>query len=68
MTIMLPRGLAAAVLAQIIIANKVPGTELFSDIIILIIIYSVIISAIGISLTERSIRKAENVKNKRKPR
>ena len=49
MTIVLPRGLAAAVLAQIVSTLNIPGLEMFSDIIILTIIYSVIISTIGVS-------------------
>ena len=53
MLIMMPRGLSAAVLAQIVITSGIMGTELFPDIILLIIIYSVLISSFGIFMIKR---------------
>lgn len=53
MGFMLPRGLAAAVLAQIVVNAGVPGTSLFPDIILLIIIYSVIIASLGIFIIKK---------------
>ena len=49
----MPRGLSAAVLAQIVITSGIMGTELFPDIILLIIIYSVLISSFGIFMIKR---------------
>ncbi|MEM5782122.1 MAG: cation:proton antiporter, partial [Candidatus Aenigmatarchaeota archaeon] len=62
MTIMLPRGLAAAVLAQILRNYNIVGTEPFSDIIILTIVYSVVISTIGISILSRKLKKTDGIK------
>jgi cell volume regulation protein A len=53
MLIMMPRGLSAAVLAQIVITSGIMGTELFSDIILLIIIYSVLVSSFGMFMIKR---------------
>ena len=61
MSVVMPRGLAAAVLAQIVINNSVPGTGAFQDMIILVIIFSVIISTVGVSVLERN-----NPKEKKK--
>jgi len=62
MSVVLPRGLAAAVLAQIVKSSNIPGTEIFPDIIILIIIYSVIISTLGVSIIGRKIKKTDGMK------
>jgi cell volume regulation protein A len=62
MTTVMPRGLAAAVLAQIIISSKISGTEIFPDIIILIIVFSVVISTVSVSLIGRKMKKTDGVK------
>jgi cell volume regulation protein A len=53
MTVMMPRGLSAAVLAQIVVSSNIPGTQLFPDMILLTIIYSVLISSVGIFMIKR---------------
>ncbi len=60
MMVMMPRGLSAAVLAQIVLTSGIKGTEMFPDIILLIIIYSVLISSFGIFMLKR--KKPEPVK------
>jgi len=45
--LMLPRGLAAAVMAQIVSTSGIPGGEVFADISIAVIITTVLIASIG---------------------
>ena len=53
LTTMFPRGLSAAVLAQIVVTSSIPDASVYSDIIIAIILITVIISAIGIPIFAR---------------
>ncbi len=60
LTTMFPRGLSAAVLAQIIVDSDIPNASVYLDIIIAIILVTVIISAIGIPIFTRSAHKEES--------
>jgi len=62
MTIMLPRGLAAAVLSQLIIGSGVSNAGLFQDIILTIIISTVLICTFGIHLIKVRSRKIQEIK------
>lgn len=48
MTFMVPRGLAAAVLAELVITSGITGVEQFPNIVITVILVSVLITTIGI--------------------
>jgi NhaP-type Na+/H+ and K+/H+ antiporter len=45
---MVPRGLAAAVLAELVITSGITGVEQFPNIVITVILVSVLITTIGI--------------------
>ncbi|MCP8317739.1 MAG: cation:proton antiporter, partial [archaeon] len=62
MTIMLPRGLAAAVLSQLIVASGVSNAGLFQDIILTVIISTVLICTFGIYLIKARSRKIREIK------
>jgi len=53
LTTMLPRGLSAAVMAQIVLTSGIPDASVYPDIIVAIILITVIISAIGIIILGR---------------
>ena len=59
MTVILGRGLAAAVLAEVVRTSAIPGSEIFPDIIIVVIIASVVISTIGVSVIRNKMRKVD---------
>jgi potassium/hydrogen antiporter len=52
---LIPKGLAAAILAQIPAAAGVPGTELFADIVLAVVLISILLSTILVFLAERGI-------------
>jgi cell volume regulation protein A len=58
-SLMLPRGLAAAIMAQLVISTNIEYASMFPDIIIIVIISTVIISSVGSFLISRSIRARE---------
>jgi potassium/hydrogen antiporter len=58
-TIMLPRGLAAAVLASLPFTSGVPGSEAFTEISFVIIIATIIICTIGVVLPR--LNKPRNI-------
>ena len=58
-SLMLPRGLAAAIMAQIVISTNIEYASMFPDIIIIVIISTVVISSVGSFLTSRSMRSRE---------
>jgi len=60
--IMLPRGLAAAVLTQYVISSQLPNSNLFLDIVTSIIITTVIISIVGSRFLEKVRRDIKDVK------
>lgn len=60
MTLIYPRGLAAAVLASIpFIQYQIPGTKIFTEIVFVVIIVTVAISTIGTALFEMKVQKKE---------
>jgi cell volume regulation protein A len=52
-TLMMPRGLAAAIMAQLVASSGILYASLFPDMIIIVIIASVLISSIGSSYLKR---------------
>ena len=59
LTTMFPRGLSAAVLAQIVVTSGIPDASIYPDIIIAIILITVMISAIGIPVFARRAQEEE---------
>jgi len=53
LTTMLPRGLSAAVVAEIVVASGIPNASTYPDIIMIVIVTTVVISAIGILVFAR---------------
>lgn len=53
LTTMLPRGLSAAVMAQIVVNSGIPDALVYPDIIVAVILITVIIAAIGILILGR---------------
>ncbi len=50
---MLPRGLSAAVVAEIVVSSGIPNARLYPEIVVLVIATTVIISAVGIPIFAR---------------
>lgn len=67
-TMMLPRGLSAAVMAELIVLSGIPNADVFPQVVIVVIISTVVIAGIGTSIlkrkTEKPIKK-ELEKNKK---
>jgi cell volume regulation protein A len=53
LTTMLPRGLSAAVVAEIVVASGIPNASIYADLIIVIIVATVVISSVGILIFAR---------------
>jgi cell volume regulation protein A len=53
LTTMLPRGLSAAVVAEIVVAAGIPDAAVYPNIIMIVIVATVVISAIGIPIFAR---------------
>jgi len=58
--VMSPRGLAAAVLAEIAITSGVPGIEMFPTIIFMVIFSTIIFTTIGTTVIFRKNNHEEN--------
>ena len=54
-TIMLPRGLAAAVLASLPFTSGVPGSEIFPEIVFTVIITTIIICTVGVAILKKKM-------------
>ena len=52
-TYMMPRGLAAAIMAQLVVSSNIQKASLFPDLILIIIITTVAISSLGTALLKR---------------
>jgi cell volume regulation protein A len=65
LTTMLPRGLSAAVVAEIIVASAIPNASTYPDVIMVVIVTTVVISAIGIPIFTRPRRKLQESKKPR---
>ena len=50
---MLPRGLSAAVVAEIVVASGIPNASVYPGIIMIVIVTTVIIAAVGIPIFGR---------------
>jgi cell volume regulation protein A len=60
---MLPRGLSAAVVAEIVASSAIPDARLYPEIVIVVIATTVIISAIGIPVfTRKSLGKSRETR------
>ena len=55
MTIMLPRGLSAAVMAELIVLSGIPNAEVFPQVVIVVIISTVVIAGVGTSILKRKL-------------
>ena len=62
---MLPRGLSAAVVAEIVASSDIPNARLYPEIVIVVIATTVIISAVGIPIFARKLPQ-ENGETKEK--
>ncbi len=63
MEVMVPRGLAAAVLAQIPLLSGIEEARIFSDIVFVVILTTIMVSGIGVAVISKrySNRRAEGV-------
>jgi len=68
LTTMLPRGLAAAVVAEMVISAGIPNAQIYSSIILAVIVSTVTIAAISVPLFARGAPQeiAETVEGKQK--
>ena len=57
LTFIFPRGLAAAILAQMVVSSSAPNAILYSDLVITVIISSVLISSIASSLIKSNLKR-----------
>jgi cell volume regulation protein A len=57
---MLPRGLSTAVVAEIVVSSGIPNARLYPEIAILVIVTTVVISAVGIPLFARKSRQGHS--------
>jgi cell volume regulation protein A len=53
MTVMFPRGLAAAVLASIPLTSGVPGSQVFPEIAFIVILTTIIVCTIGVAILKK---------------
>ncbi|NIN63893.1 MAG: hypothetical protein GTO63_04090, partial [Anaerolineae bacterium] len=57
LTSMMPRGLAAAIMAQLVASSGIAYSSMFPELIMIVIIVSVVISSMGSSLLKRRMKK-----------
>jgi cell volume regulation protein A len=57
MTVMLPRGLAAAVLASLPLTSGIPNSQDFPQIAFMVIIVTIIICTVGVSILKKRTQK-----------
>ena len=57
MTVMLPRGLAAAVLASLPLTSGVPGSQDFPQITFIVIITTIVICTVGVAVLKKRTRE-----------
>lgn len=57
LTSMMPRGLAAAIMAQLVAWSGIAYSSMFPELIMIVIILSVVISSVGASLLKRRMNK-----------
>jgi cell volume regulation protein A len=56
LTTMLPRGLSAAVVAEIVVGSGIPNASVYPGVIMVVIVTTVVISAVGIPIFTRTRR------------
>jgi cell volume regulation protein A len=66
MTVMLPRGLAAAVLAELVVASGIPNANVFSQAVITIILSTVVIASVGTSFIKTKMDNMTKASNEKK--
>jgi cell volume regulation protein A len=59
LTTMLPRGLSAAVVAEIVVASGIPNASIYPGVIMVVIVTTVVISAIGIPVFTRTRKEKQ---------
>ena len=59
---MLPRGLAAAVLASLPFASGVPGSEVFPEIAFIVIITTIVICTVGVAILKKKMKSQRSNK------
>jgi NhaP-type Na+/H+ and K+/H+ antiporter len=57
---MLPRGLSNAVVAEVVVASGIPNARLYPEIAIVVIVTTVLISAVGIPIFARKSPQEHN--------
>jgi len=60
---MLPRGLSNAVVAEIVVASGIPNARLYPEIVVVVIVTTVIISAVGIPVFARKSPQEDSAKS-----
>jgi cell volume regulation protein A len=65
LTTMLPRGLSAAIVAEIVVASAIPNASLYPDIVMIVIVTTVAISAIGVPIFTRPRKVLQVLKKHR---
>ncbi len=60
MTVMFPRGLAAAVLASIPLTSGVPGSQAFPEIAFIVILTTIIICTVGVAIIKKRTRPSSS--------
>jgi cell volume regulation protein A len=55
LTSMFPRGLSAAVVAEIVVASAIPNASVYPSVIMVVIVVTVVIAAIGIPIFARKV-------------
>jgi cell volume regulation protein A len=63
LTTMLPRGLSAAVVAEIVVASGIPNASIYPGLIMVVIVTTVVISAIGIPVFTRARKTRKKRRN-----
>ena len=58
---MLPRGLAAAVLASLPFASGVPGSEIFPEIAFIVIITTIVICTVGVAILKKKMKPQDQI-------
>jgi cell volume regulation protein A len=66
MTVMFPRGLAAAVLASIPLTSGVPGSEVFPEIAFIVILTTIIITTVGVGILKKRQSSSSSTRNSKR--
>ena len=59
MSVVMGRGLAAAVLAEVIRTSGIIGSRVIADVVIVVIISSVVLSTVGVSVIGRNLKRCD---------